>query len=107
MFSKQGQGKNKQVFVFNKEEDLQDDGATYFLIETGEIAYNKEEKESRGSLPLWCRGNVRATKTKFTDSNPAEVDGFSQDVKFLSTSPPGETLSSGSESEISGSLKNP
>ena len=30
---------------------------------------------------------------KFAGSNPAEVDGFFQDVKNLSTSPPGGTLS--------------
>ena len=30
---------------------------------------------------------------RFADSNPAEVDGFFQDVKILSTSPPGGTLS--------------
>ena len=29
----------------------------------------------------------------FADSNPAEVDGFFQDVQILSTSPPGGTLS--------------
>ena len=38
---------------------------------------------------------------RFASSNPTEVDGFFQDVKILSTSPPG-----GPESEISGSLKN-
>ena len=43
---------------------------------------------------------------RFTDSNPAEADGFFQDVKILSTSPPGGTLSWGPDSEISGSLKN-
>ena len=44
---------------------------------------------------------------RFTGSNPlAEVDGFFQDVKILSTSPPGGTLSWGPESEILGSLKN-
>ena len=32
----------------------------------------------------------------FAGSNPAEVDGFFQDVKILSTSPPGGTLSWGS-----------
>ena len=32
---------------------------------------------------------------------------FFQEVKILSTSPPGGTLSYGPESEISGSLKNP
>ena len=34
--------------------------------------------------------------TRFADSNPAEVHGFFQDVKILSTSPPGRTLSWGS-----------
>ena len=43
---------------------------------------------------------------RFAGSNPAEVDGFFQGVKILSTSPPGGTLSWGPESEISGSLKN-
>ena len=33
---------------------------------------------------------------RFAGSNPAEVDGFFQDVKILSTSPPGGTLSWGS-----------
>ena len=42
---------------------------------------------------------------RFSGSNPAEVDGFFQDVKILRTSPSGEALSWGSESEISGSLK--
>ena len=32
---------------------------------------------------------------KFAGSNPAEVDGFFQDVKILSTSPPRGTLSWG------------
>ena len=41
---------------------------------------------------------------RFADSNPAEVDGFFQDVKILSSSPPGGTSSW--ESEISGLLKN-
>ena len=43
---------------------------------------------------------------RFAGSNPAEVDGFFQDAKILSRSPTGGTLSWGSESEISGSLKN-
>ena len=30
---------------------------------------------------------------RFASSNPTEVDGFFQDVKILSTSPPGGTLS--------------
>ena len=34
--------------------------------------------------------------TRFVGSNPAEVDGFFQDVKIMSTSPPGGTLSLGS-----------
>ena len=32
----------------------------------------------------------------FAASNPAEFDGFFQDVKLLSTSPPGGTLGRGS-----------
>ena len=32
---------------------------------------------------------------RFAGSNPAEVDGFVLDVKILSTSPPGGTLSLG------------
>ena len=43
---------------------------------------------------------------RFAGSNPAEVDGFFQDVKILSTSPLGEILSWSPESEISGLLKN-
>ena len=43
---------------------------------------------------------------RFAGSNPAEVDGFLQDIKILSTSPTGGTLSWGPESEISGSLNN-
>ena len=34
--------------------------------------------------------------SRFAVSNPAEVDGFFQDVKILSTSPPGGILSWGS-----------
>ena len=33
---------------------------------------------------------------RFAGSNPTEVYGYFQDVKILSTSPPGETLSRGS-----------
>ena len=33
---------------------------------------------------------------RFVGSNPAEVDGFFQDIKILSTSPPGGTLNWGS-----------
>ena len=33
---------------------------------------------------------------RFAGSNPVEADGFFEDVKFLSTSPPGGTLSWGS-----------
>ena len=29
---------------------------------------------------------------RFADSNPTEIDGFFQDVKILSKSPPGKTL---------------
>jgi hypothetical protein len=43
---------------------------------------------------------------RFAGSSLAEVDGFFQDIKILSTIPPGGTLSRGPESEISGLLKN-
>ena len=41
---------------------------------------------------------------RFAGSNPAEVDGFFQDVKIPNTNPPGGTLTWGSDSENSGSL---
>ena len=45
-------------------------------------------------------GGLRATCSprdpRFAGSNPAEVDGFFQDIKILSTSPLGGTLSRGS-----------
>ena len=53
-----------------------------------------------GGVGVTCSPRV----PRFAGSNPA--DGFFQDVKILSTSPPGGTLSWGPESEISGSLKN-
>jgi len=43
-----------------------------------------------------------ASSPKVRGLNPAEVDGFFQDVKVLST----RTLSRWSESKVSGSLKN-
>ena len=43
---------------------------------------------------------------RLTGLNPTEFDVFFQDVKILSTSPPGGTLSWVPESEISGSLMN-
>ena len=43
---------------------------------------------------------------RIAGSNPTEVDGFFQDVKILSTSPPGGTKLVGPDTEISGSLKN-
>ena len=51
---------------------------------------------------VWgCRARLEVKGSR--GSNPAEVDGFFQDVKILSTSRPGGTFS---KSEISGSLKN-
>ena len=58
------------------------------------------------SRTRWSRGNVLTSRSKFRCYKRAEVDGFFQDVKILSKSPPGGTLGWGSESEISGSLKN-
>ena len=45
-------------------------------------------------------------ESRFVGSNPAGVDEFFQDVKVLSTSLPGGTLSWGPEFKISGSSKN-
>ena len=47
---------------------------------------------SLGSLGVTCSSR----DPRFAGSNPAEVDGFFQDVKILSTSPPGGPLSWGS-----------
>ena len=55
-----------------------------------------------GGLEVTCSPGDQ----RFAGSNPAEVDGFFQNVKILSTSPPGGTLSWGPVSEISVSLKN-
>ena len=44
-----------------------------------------------GGLGVTCS----LQESRFVGSNPAEVDGFFQDVKILSTSPPGGTLSWG------------
>ena len=40
--------------------------------------------------------DLRFSYPRFVGSNLTEVDGFFQDVKILSTSPPGGTLSWGS-----------
>ena len=45
-----------------------------------------------GSLGEMCSPR----DSRFAGSNPTEVDGFFQDVKILSTNPPGGTLSWGS-----------
>ena len=45
------------------------------------------------SRPWWSRGNVTPRDPRFVGSNPAEFDGFFQDVKILSTGPLGGTLS--------------
>ena len=47
------------------------------------------------SRPQWSLGNVLAPRSKARGSIPAEVDEFFQDVKILSTIPPGGTLSLG------------
>ena len=58
------------------------------------------------SRPQWSWGNVLTLRSKVRRFKPSWGHGFFQDVKILSTSPPGGTLSWGPESEISGSLKN-
>ena len=58
----------------------------------------EEEEEDYLSLsrPRWSRVTCLPQGPRFTCSNPAEVDGFFQNVKILSTSPPGGTVSWGS-----------
>ena len=56
----------------------------------------------KGGLGVTCSPR----DPRFAGSNPAVVEGFFQDIKILSTSPPGGNLSWGPESEILGSLKN-
>ena len=57
---------------------------------TGHGSYGKEV--GLGGLGVTC--SLR--DLRFAVSNPVEVDGFFQDVKILSTSPSGGTLSWGS-----------
>ena len=45
---------------------------------------------------VWVCVCFRVVDPRLAGSNPAEVHGFFQDVKILSTSPPGGTLSWGS-----------
>ena len=49
-------------------------------------------KSNLGGLGVACSPR----DPRFACSNPAEVDGFFQNVKILSTIPPGETLGWGS-----------
>ena len=68
-------------------------------IKIGSNSYEKVKTfKYLGSLcrPRWSRGTVPASRLKVRRTNPAEVDGFFQDLKLLSTSPPGGTLSWGS-----------
>ena len=46
--------------------------------------------------PRWSRGKVLASRSNVPGLNPDAVDEFFQDVKILSTSPPGGTLRWGS-----------
>ena len=47
---------------------------------------------NRGSRPRGLGIMCSSRDPRFAGSNPAEVDGFFQDVKILRTSPPGGTL---------------
>ena len=64
-----------------------------------QIVFSYYQDVGLGGLEVTCSPR----DPRFEGSNPAEVDGFFQEVKILSTSPPGGR---GPESEISGSLKN-
>ena len=52
--------------------------------------YPKSNQVGLGGLGVMCLPK----DPRFAGSNPAEVDGFFQDVKILSTSPQGGTLKS-------------
>ena len=54
--------------------------------------YFPENGVGLGSLRVTCSPR----DPRFAGSNPAEFDGFLQDVKILRTNPPGGTLSWGS-----------
>ena len=56
------------------------------------VANSRGKIVGHGGLGVTCSPR----DPMFAGSNPTEVDGFSQDVKILSTSPPGGTLSCGS-----------
>ena len=58
------------------------------------IIYNV--KLNQASLLGGLGATCSSKDPRFADSNPAEVDGFFQDVKISSTSPPGGILSWGS-----------
>ena len=53
------------------------------------VSYIKGGMQAKDILsrPRWSRD------PRFAGSNPAEVDGFFQDVEILNTNPPGGTLS--------------
>ena len=71
------------MIIFNKIQ-------TYFsLIGTYNLFLTYYSKVGLGGLGVTCLPR----DPWFAGSNPAEVDGFFQDLKILSTSPPGGTLS--------------
>ena len=55
-------------------------------------AYLREPEVAFGGLGETCSPRDQ----RFAGSNPAEIDEIFQDVKILSTIPPGGTLSKGS-----------
>ena len=78
-----------------------------FIFIVKEHHYSKVNKNHLKNKMKWDLitqlvglGGVVATylpqDSRFTGSNPTEVNGFFQDVKVLSTSPPGGTFSWGS-----------
>ena len=56
------------------------------------IIYLRPNDAGLGGVGVTCSPR----DPRFVGSNPAEANRFFQDVKILSTSPPGETLSWGS-----------
>ena len=97
----------------NRVKEESNDGLTSWKAESWKKLWQKNSSAFvKGLTALRCvcvgLGGLGVTWSprgpRFVGSNPTEVYGFFQDVKILSTSPPGGTK--GPESEISGSLKN-
>ena len=74
-------------FRFFNEPEISDSGPPQLKAHPRGLVFNI--KFGLGGLRVTCLSQ----DPRFAGSNPSEVDGFFPDVKILSTSPPGGTLS--------------